>query len=510
MRLRSITSILLLLSAWPCLAQLPVVPLQRFVASGAVADLSGVAYRWVSCDCPTNVSLASWVDEIQGLAWTNQTSAKQPTNSGAVGDSGVWFDNNHWFTNAGLTTIDGWSNCAFGLIWNVIDSGQFSGETHPAIFNNTAQLTTDNSDVAALLFDSNLGYPFSYELGGSGFSLSSAPFRTTNQMSDAVFTQVMTNTGQGAFYLYTNGILSKQNAGSIGSGYYFGSKSVTKPNPPYPNSLMFNRPRSSSAFARLRELWVWTNGAAGDADGVNLPASRLANFHSYAASISGTGCGTNTPTPQTLGANFWWVAQDLTNNAHVTNWTDRIASSVFTSTSSGYPSNMSDGVHFSLSPDANGLTNDAAPLCTYGAISSHFVIMEFTNNAAFQGILSAGSKGGGTQLYDTSPTLKPDLTISAVTHVSAVAIPQNAFFDICYVSSNSAGSKIYCYTNGVLSDTFSGTAMLVTNWGIMGWAASEPFSGVIKEVAVWSSSIKTPAEISQLHTYATNKYSYTP
>lgn len=279
------TLCLLLLSAWSCLAQLPVVPLQRFTVGGIQADLTGVVYRWVATDLPTNTALNSWTDQVQQLTWTNQTAGNRPTNSGVIGDTGVWFDLTHWFTNAGLTGLTLRSNIAFGFIWKVIDTGLFSGETHPGILNNTAQLTTDNNAVLAWVFDSNNpNYPAAIEEAATFQILSAAPFRVTNVISDAVFSQTITNTGNGGWRMYTNGVLSVLAAGSMST--YWGMSGGT-PNPAIPNALARNRPRASSARFRLQELWVWTNGAPGDASGIDLPATQLANFHKYGTNTYG-------------------------------------------------------------------------------------------------------------------------------------------------------------------------------------------------------------------------------
>jgi hypothetical protein len=262
-----------------------VVPLQVFTASSGIQpDLTGVIYRWVATDLPTNTALNSWTDQVQQLTWTNQTSANRPTNSGVIGDTGVWFDNTHWFTNAGLTGLTLRSNIAFGFIFKMVDVGQFSGEVHPGLLNNTAQLTSDDVHVFGLMFNFNTTYPLAMQNSSSFGNISEAPYKTTNVISDLVFTQTITNTGNGAWRAYTNGILDVISAGTMTT--YWG-QSGGDPTPSIPNSLARNRTRASSAFFRLKELWVWTNGVPGDASGVNLPATQLANFHKYGTNAYG-------------------------------------------------------------------------------------------------------------------------------------------------------------------------------------------------------------------------------
>lgn len=72
----------LLLSAWPCLAQLPVVPLQRFVSSTAdfPSTIPGMEFRWKATDLTSNATVTLWPDEIQANNWVASGTITNRTN----------------------------------------------------------------------------------------------------------------------------------------------------------------------------------------------------------------------------------------------------------------------------------------------------------------------------------------------------------------------------------------------------------------------------------------------
>lgn len=258
-------------------AQLPVIP---FVVpnSGISADLTGVAYRWVFSDITTNTTVTSWVDRIQGSTWVNGAVAKQPTNSA----QGIWIDSTHYLTNNGMQTINGWSNCTFGFIWTMKDTGKFSGEVHPMFLNNTVGLASDTSATLGDGFDFT-GYPLMFQADAVFADISESPFKATNVVSDLVIDQAVTNNSQIGYRSYTNGIADGVSLGGSGHGNYWGTLSststpVVKTN--IPNVLGINFGRTSSARFFIRELWVWTNLNSGTADR-KFPATLLQHFHQY-------------------------------------------------------------------------------------------------------------------------------------------------------------------------------------------------------------------------------------
>lgn len=269
----------LLLSCLPCLAQFPYSGTTWSIASsggGVQANLSNVFERWVFTDLTNNSSLSSgWVGEIQGEVWTNGNSATTPTNS----YSGVWFDNSHFLTNKDVVAgLNGWSNVAFGFIINIADTGQYSSETHPGLLNNTLGKGADDGTVAGYMFHA-APYNLTFQNNSAFTSLSESPFLTTNQWSDLIAVQVVTNSGGGSYiYSYTNGIADNAGANQA-SGVYWASGADK-----YPNSLAFNYPRSSSAFFRLQELWIWTNANSGSGDR-RLDSNLIYSFHSYATNL---------------------------------------------------------------------------------------------------------------------------------------------------------------------------------------------------------------------------------
>lgn len=277
----------LIFLGFTCSAQVPVSIQGMWFSSAPSSQTplqlasTGLIYRWVAADLPTNTALLSWTDRVAQAIWTNGASANRPTNSN---NNGVWFDSTHFFTNLGGLTIG--TNVDFGLIIDVIDNGKFSGDTHPSVLNNTAQLTTDNSSVIGYMFQSS-SFPLTVEVNASFNALTASPFRPTNSFIDIVFTQTISNNATGGFRCYTNTVSGLTDLGSLGANqFYWGGSGGSSPTPSYPNSLMFNRPRASSAHAWLRELWIWTNSVSGNG-GQDITQIVLTNFHKYATNTYG-------------------------------------------------------------------------------------------------------------------------------------------------------------------------------------------------------------------------------
>lgn len=221
-----------------------------------------------------------------------------------------------------------------------------------------------------------------------------------------------------------------------------------------------------------------------------------------------SGLATGPFTPRSLpGLGYWWVFSDMPTNINVTNWVDRIQSSVWTNknTDASRPTNSSLGVHFKRSSQ-QWLTNELKAV--FDTNSSHFLILERTTAGGFQDILDCKNTGdselmmfndnkltwwGGAQQADGVP-------------------PLSAFFDFCFMPSL-AENKIRWYTNGLASNTNNSTAIPANfcSWGWLGGIAfSGYFDGYIKEILIWTNRVLSSSEIAQLHTYYTNLYGYTP
>ncbi len=130
----------LLLLSLNAQAQLPIVPLQRFVSASASVFVpsnivTGIKYWWVSSDMVTNITVTNWIDRIQQSVWTNistattcptnsslgthflRTSSQRLTNSVTVslaGDGSSFDTNTQWFI-VNLDTTPGFEDILTGL-----------------------------------------------------------------------------------------------------------------------------------------------------------------------------------------------------------------------------------------------------------------------------------------------------------------------------------------------------------------------------------------------------------
>jgi hypothetical protein len=503
-------------------AQLPVVPTQStpVSASGVAPNLSGVAYRWVCCDCMTNASLRFWVDEIQGAIWQMDNLANQPTNDSG---NGLWFDATHYFTNNGLTIN---SNCAFGLIWNVQDNGKFTGVVHPGILNNTAQLTSDTSAVIGYVFNFNNNYALGYEAGAVFGNITSAPYQVTNVWSTAIFSQVLTNNGLGGFHAWTNGVQAARNDGSMQSGstgFFWGSTATTHPTPAYPNSLMYNRTRATSTKAYLKELWIWTNGAPGDVNGTDLSAIQITNFSTYAQSVYGKNCGASVPVPSQ--SMLLWVSADVgvtnfagtsppANNDKVRVWKDQGPLSTPLTNSgnnatlmpfyiaSGGPTNK-PYLHW-----ADGATSGVLSNYFGGSIGTNFTYYfvvrdlayagDYTMNMGFNALGDSYNHRSGAGFWSISSSASGNINLPG-------AFANNTWAVITIENGMAAVNTGQVRQNGVLFGNLNGGGDSIAGFMLGGASGGNIFHGDIAECLVYGATHST-CVMGQIENYLGSKY----
>lgn len=218
-------------------------------------------------------------------------------------------------------------------------------------------------------------------------------------------------------------------------------------------------------------------------------------------------------TPQTLGARYWWVSSDLTTNVNVTNWVDRIQSFVFTNGDDSLrPTNSATGVGFdgshwlSNTPGFDWETSGA------GTASVWVVFSPVTAAAANGGFLASDSSAG-SGIY--SPSGNQMKNFGDKGNATMFNFVSGNTYDMAITISNIAG-QTYNWTNNVFATTaiagqpnrtagHSNQIYLAKD----GQASPVFFKGKVLEL-VWFYSNIEASVISQLHTYATNKYGYTP
>lgn len=214
-------------------------------------------------------------------------------------------------------------------------------------------------------------------------------------------------------------------------------------------------------------------------------------------------------------AKYWWVSVDVTNQANVTNWPDRVQSLILTNGTTGATrptitaANL--GVHFARA-SAQILTN--LPGFSLGQLGDNVAtiwwIMNADSTPSFADI--AESHGGDTSLgiytanqiyYYKNPTVSKSQVITTGHYIDAAVV-----LNVSGTSSN------LFYTNGIpaITNTSPLAAGMDPTWLFtkLGSSVNGSYDGYIREFAFFSNQALSSVTISNLHYYATNKYSYTP
>lgn len=154
--------------------------------------LPGLAYYWVASDLNVGDKVTNWIDRIQGLAWTNQTSAKQPTNSAL----GVYFDGTMFLTNSGMVMPVNQYNSLFVIIRRDTYPGVFQG----ILCNVATKFGYVFNNIGIISYaDWAFAQASQADLSGNQGRLKTNTFMTL--IADSY-------NGSGSDHYYTNGILS--------------------------------------------------------------------------------------------------------------------------------------------------------------------------------------------------------------------------------------------------------------------------------------------------------------
>jgi len=218
-----------------------------------------------------------------------------------------------------------------------------------------------------------------------------------------------------------------------------------------------------------------------------------------------------------------WVYSDLTNNAPVTNWIDRIAGSVWTNGAiANRATNSSSGVFFDSS---HYLTNNWQSFPSNVAFGFIVNIVDPDDGGTVHPALlfdNGPSEGttygyrflfGGEQLQVWLANAGYDLTVGPY---PIVGTKHTMLFDQAHIAGN---NDVYFWTNNVMSKTLTGGGSWATTAGIYPyWLGQNRFrnSGpkmFINELWIWTNVVGsqlTTSVRSNWHYYATNTYGFTP
>lgn len=214
------------------------------------------------------------------------------------------------------------------------------------------------------------------------------------------------------------------------------------------------------------------------------------------------------PTPSNVATlAHWWVASDLATGSTVTSWVDRINYKPATNRTAHAPTNSSSGVRF------NGYTDGDLQLDYYitqtngtGSLWCVFVADAYTSGPTREGIIGPwnsgdtfglGTKANNTMIYRSSV----EVTVGTYT--------PGSYIDVGVAMRGSGSTNVY-YVNGVavLTNTVGTTLYPFGRFGVFqynDWA----WNGYLTEVAYYGGRLEA-SNFSALHTYATNRYSYSP
>lgn len=211
------------------------------------------------------------------------------------------------------------------------------------------------------------------------------------------------------------------------------------------------------------------------------------------------------------GLRYWWVNHDLDATNFVTNWIDRISSSVWTNGDiANAPTNSATGVFFKRT-GSQVLTNSGVVLGANTADPcSHWYIVNLASGNACGWLTQSRTLAAGGFGFVAAPN--PFLAITP-SFVQGPKIPITTTIDIACTARNSgAAYEIVWYTNGVIFATNANFTWFGTvSWKSLGGDTADGFyNGRVQELAIWSNTVLSSVNISNLHYYATNTYGFTP
>lgn len=217
----------------------------------------------------------------------------------------------------------------------------------------------------------------------------------------------------------------------------------------------------------------------------------------------------------------WWVSSDFAVNLSVNNtnpWIDRVQGRLLRNgNSTTSATNAALGIY--TADASGGLTN--APTAQ-GSNSTYCIIFRPLNlssgdntfNTCLSGPYSLGDGTQGSTPGSFAIRRSTRVIYWGTFNISGQAISSPLANDTTYdLISVQTNSTMVVYTNGTQSASITAMPPL-TGWPWF-WvghdtdSAANHFDGYIKEVLIWSNSFSS-VQLSNVHFYATNQYSFAP
>lgn len=222
------------------------------------------------------------------------------------------------------------------------------------------------------------------------------------------------------------------------------------------------------------------------------------------------------PPSDPSGANllkYWWVASDIPTNTAigytVTNWIDRIQSSLWTNANSSIaPTTDGTNVIFTRT-SSQYLTNRNAAVGGDNSANSIAFILSPTSLPGNASILHM-NPSAGTPAFWLQSTGNFEQEADAVDN-NFGKLQTGIITDMIITFSGNANCTAVSYTNGVQSVSLSISHNIHSQTlSIMGGGAFGYYNGKMYELLLWTNIVLNATQRSNVHYYATNTYRYSP
>lgn len=207
---------------------------------------------------------------------------------------------------------------------------------------------------------------------------------------------------------------------------------------------------------------------------------------------------------------YWWVYTDIpTNDVIVTNWPARVGASTFEQASAALrPTNTTTGVYFNA---GTRLTNNplATVNLTVGTKASLWLVLAPETSAAGVGSVVSDQTGDHPAIYtETDNQWSTAFWANGGGAGNLGAYLSGTNYDIAITFTNLGINVVYT-NNAVLRANASGGPYNENQRFIGGDPFGSNFRGRIREFAIFN-DVLTASDVSDLHSYATNLYGYSP
>lgn len=205
------------------------------------------------------------------------------------------------------------------------------------------------------------------------------------------------------------------------------------------------------------------------------------------------------------GLAYWWVDSDLANGA-VTVWTDRVHSvAAFQSDAAHRPVKSASGIRFN-GDEWLSVTNGIS----FGSTNDPFLIivnLDSESGGSQRAIIcEEGGAGDGVFKFTS------DEWYMRTSPGTLAVMKTGALVDLI-TTMTSTSTNTY-YTNGITVASAGGYSTIGDGSGGMEFGARSgalnKLFGYIREIAVWTNVVFTPAQVAAVHCYATNRLGYSP